>query len=139
MPKRCAVWLDHSKAWIVTFTPEGDAKVEMLESGITAMRKTTGGARCGTPYLHGCATRKGDDEKRQHQLAKFYESLIGRVRDYARVLVIGPGLARQEFHRAIETLPGHTKPKVLVRPAARMTERQLVALARRELEIPLAR
>ena len=62
MPKRCAIWLDHSKAWIVTFTPGGDPKVEMLESGITAIRKTTGGARSGTPYLHGCATRKGDDE-----------------------------------------------------------------------------
>jgi len=135
MPKRCAVWLDHSKAWIVTFTPDGDAHLEKLESGVTVSRKTTGGARSRTPYLHGTATRKTADEKRMHQLSRFYDIIIGKVRDRSRVLVMGPGLARQELAKAIDDLPGQPKPKVLVHSAEKMTERQFVALARKELEI----
>ncbi len=135
MPRRCAVWLDHSKAWIVTFSPEGTAHVEKLESGIPASRKSTGGVRSGTPYLHGSPTRKADDERRMHQLSKFYETISAKVKDQNRILVLGPGLARQELARVLEGLPGHTKPKVMVLPAEKMTERQLVALARKELDV----
>lgn len=136
MPRRCAVWVDHSNAWIVTFSPESEALVEKLESGIQGTRKTTGGARSRTPYLHGCATRRTEDEKRLHQLAKFYETIVGKIKDRSRVLVIGPGLARQELARAIESLPESTRPRVAVRPAEKMTERQLIALARKELDVP---
>jgi hypothetical protein len=135
MPKRCAVWLDHSKAWIVTFTPDGEPNVDKLESGVTATHKATGGARARTPYLHASAARNSVDEKRMHQLSKFYDTIISKIRDRSRVLLVGPGLARQELAKAMDDLPGQFKPKVLVRPADKMTERQLVALARKELQI----
>lgn len=138
MPRRCAVWIDHSRAFIVTFGPEGEAKVEEVESGVASAHKTTGGARSGTPYLHGCATRRSDDEKRQQQLARFYHGILEKVRDRTRILILGPGLARQELAKVLEDLPEHSRPRVEVKPAPRMTQRQLVALARKELEIPAA-
>ncbi|MBN1424664.1 hypothetical protein JXA88_08910 [Candidatus Fermentibacteria bacterium] len=136
MPKRCAIWLDHRNAWIVTFTPEGDAQVEKLESGITALRKATGGTRSATPYVHGYAARNTDDEKRLHQLSRFYEAIVARVRDFSRVLVMGPGQARQELGKALDDLPGQARPRITVHPAEKMTQRQLVARARKELDMP---
>lgn len=137
MPRRCAIWLDHRTAWIVTFTPAGDPKIEKLESGITGSRKATGGTRSATPYVQGYAARKADDEKRSHQLSRFYESIISRVRDFSKVLVIGPGPARQELGKALDDLPGHAKPSITIHPAERMTQRQLIAHARKELDVPI--
>jgi hypothetical protein len=129
------VWLDHSKASIVRFTPDGESGIETIESGIEGVHKTTGGARARTPYLHGAVSKSSEEEKRHHQLARFYDRVIDRIKESPRILILGPGLAKQELSKRIEALPGQTKPKLDVRAAEKMTERQLVARVRKELGV----
>lgn len=131
MTGRCAVWLDHSRASIVTFTSDGEAAVETIKSGIEGLHKTTGGARAKAPYLHGAVSKSTEEEKRHHQLARFYDSIIDKIIASRRILIIGPGLAKQELHKRIEALPGQTKPKLEVQTADKMTERQLIARVRK--------
>lgn len=135
MPGRCAVWLDHSKASIVKFTPEGEAGIETMESGIEGVHKATGGARAKAPYLHGAVSKSSEEEKRHHQLARFYDRIIDRIKESRRILILGPGLAKQELNKRMAALPGQTKPKLDIQAAERMTERQLVARVRKELGV----
>ena len=137
MPKRCAVWLDHSEALIVRFSKEGEPRIEKLESGIESVTKSTGGARARQPYMHGSAARHSDQEKRQQQLSKFYDEIVLRVKDSPKIILMGPGLAKQELGKTIDGLPGLQKLNVDVHSAERMTDRQLVALARKELDVPV--
>jgi hypothetical protein len=135
MPGRCAVWLDHSRASIVRFTAEGEAAIETIESGIEAVHKTTGGARAKAPYLHGAVSKSSEKEKRHHQLARFYDRVIDGIKDSRRILLLGPGLAKQELNKRIEALPGQTKPRLDIQAAEKMTERQLIALVRKEFGV----
>jgi len=135
MPGRCAIWLDHSKALIVRFTPEGEADVEEIESGIEKMHKTTGGAGGRAPYHHGYVSKSSEEERRHHQLSKFYDRITGKVGMCTKVVILGSGLAKQELNKAIESLPGQRKPKLEVHPAEKMTEKQLVALVRKEFGV----
>ncbi len=136
MPKRCAVWIDHSNAFIVKFANGGEPEVEKLESGIGAIHKSTGGARAKEPYRHGSARRHSEEERRNHQLTKFYGQIVSRIKDAPKVLLLGPGLAKQELGKAIQDLPGAHKPGYEIHPAEKMSDRQLVALVRKELNVP---
>jgi stalled ribosome rescue protein Dom34 len=135
MPGRCAVWLDHSKASIVTFTSDGEATIETIESGIEGVHKTTGGARAKAPYLHGAVSKSSEEERRHHQLVRFYDHIIDKIIESRRILIMGPGLAKQELYKRIEALPGQTKPKLELHAAEKMTKRQLIARVRKELGI----
>jgi hypothetical protein len=135
MPGRCAVWLDHSKASIVRFAADGEPAIETIESGIEGVHKTTGGARAKAPYLHGAVSKSSEEERRHHQLARFYDGIIDRVKECRRILILGPGLAKQELNKRIEALPGQTKPRLDIQAAEKMTERQLIALVRKELGV----
>jgi len=137
MPKRCAVWLDHSEALIVRFSNDGEPRIEKLESGIESITKSTGGARARQPYMHGSAARHSDQEKRNQQLSKFYDKIVLRVKDSPKIILMGPGLAKQELGKTIDELPGLQRHNVELHSAERMTDRQLVALARKELDVPV--
>jgi len=135
MPGRCAIWLDHSKALIVRFTPEGDANVEEIRSGIKGMHKTTGGAGTRAPNYHGYVSKSSEEERRHHQLTKFYDRITSKVGMCTKVMILGSGLAKQELSKAMENLPGQRKPRLEVHPAKKMTEKQLVALVRKEFGV----
>ena len=61
---------------------------------------------------------------------KAYQQIIRRIRDLAKILVLGPGEAKTELKKELEKSRGLVAKKITLEPADKMTERQVVAKVR---------
>src|SRR5690606_24508622 len=86
---RAAIWIDHHKAFVFDYLADGIHE-RMMES-------------------------KGDGQKSKEHLKKFYHELAQSIKNSDCVLVMGPGLAKEEFRNHCQDHhPGLAKAIVAV-------------------------
>ena len=128
-PRVGGVWIDHRKAIVVELTPEG-AKTMLIQSKVEKHLE-----RGGDSPLKGRAEPLlvPADDRRQRALTAelnvYYDAVIAALRDFARVLLLGPGEAKGELQARF------VKMKLGARIAAvetedKMTEPEIVAKVR---------
>ena len=75
--KSLAVWLDHNDAKIFRFERDGVKKETMH----------------AVHHLH----HTSKDESKKHDSSQLFHDLAGHLADATEILVIGPGVAKQQF------------------------------------------
>lgn len=127
MTTQAGLWIDHRKAVIVTISGE-DETTDVVESSVDKHVRYSGGS--GGP--RGSREGGGEAGRERHfegQLDKYYEDVIGRIRDAEEILIFGPGEAKGELKTHLERA-GFGARIVGVETVDKMTDGQIAAKAR---------
>jgi hypothetical protein len=128
MAKRMGLWIDHSKAVIVSI----DCRAQILDvpSGLSRRSTFRGGQRSRGPF--SAQYQPGDDQlDRQftEHLNKFYGNVIAFIRLADSVFIFGPGEAKLELQKRL----AHEKLSAkitAIETTDKMTDRQIFAKVR---------
>jgi hypothetical protein len=136
MPEHVGIWIDHEKAFIVTII-DGQESVEIIKSDIEGKIRLSGGSRSRTIYgPQDVASEKKIEERRKHQLRRYYEKVISEVGDARKILLFGPGEVKISFEKEMKKSKNLSAKIVSVEPADKMTEKQIVAKVRKFFSPP---
>lgn len=127
MSKLVGLWLDHEKAFLVSL--DGDrVTTGRMESGVEGRVRCAGGSRSRTPWgPQDVVSESGMEERRKHQLRRYYQRVIAALEDARRILILGPGEAKVEFEKEMRKSTVLSAKIAAVEPADKLTEKQLVA------------
>ncbi|HLP15120.1 MAG TPA: hypothetical protein VK470_02610 [Bacteroidota bacterium] len=125
MKQQAGLWIDHKKAVIVTLTSDGE-EITHFESDIIKTDRISGSA--DTPPAESPRNRRFTEG-----LNRYYDSLLAYLRDKVSILIMGPGKAKIEFQKKLET-QALSKRIVEVEPAEKMTDRQIAARVRKHFQ-----
>ncbi len=130
MTMQAGLWIDHRKAVIVMVSDEVET-TKSIESNAERIGAEHSGA------LDESHLSKAEDARERHfdgQLNKFYDEVIGCVREAEEVFIIGPGEAKGElkarFERGglgdrivgVETVDKLTGPQIAAKVRARFAQ-----------------
>jgi len=125
MKKQTGIWIDGKEAIIVQLNKE--PIVSVVESNIHH-RKVGGG--------YGGANKSLPEDahpdnrllrRKKHQMARFFEELVDRVKQTDQLLILGPGEMKTALTTRFRQMKSPGFEIVAVLPTDRMTEGQLVA------------
>jgi len=125
------LWLDHRQAVMVSITDDAET-IKRIDSDIERKVRLSGGSRTAkTPYGPQQVSVDGKQQERiNRQLHQYYQEIIRRIRDAAKILILGPGEAKTELKKEMEKSRELAAKKITVEPADKMTERQIAAKVR---------
>lgn len=138
-PRFLGVWIDHRVARIVEVDarpPAGDAEGGELEGGLArrALVETIAADAGDQGEFRGGWQTSAPTRERIHErafgarLERFYKSVAARLQGAARVWVVGPGQAKTEFLKVLESCSaGAASMADSAAAMAKLTDRQLVA------------
>ena len=121
MNKKVGLWIDHCKAVIVTVA-DGKEKIKQVQSNIQKSARQ--------PSEHARSTDDGPEDQRDRafmgHLDRYYDKVIAHMGDAESVLIFGPGKAKEEFKRRLESKvsPGC---KIVLEAIDKMTDWQIKA------------
>jgi hypothetical protein len=125
MATKAGVWLDHRQAVLILLTDEG-RQVKKIKSGVGVPTRSAGGSRPKNKYTpHDFVAEDRLGRKLVSHLTKFYDEVIARLRGAEAILILGPGEAKGEFMKRMNSkkLGG----VIEVEAADKMTDRQVAA------------
>ena len=128
MKKQTGIWIDSSKAMIITLS-EGNESITELKSDIDNkvyhQQEGDSGDFMGTRHINN---EKKFDERKKQQIEQFLKAVIGKIKDHDEVYIFGPAEMKTKLKKKIEvgevTLYGKLKS---VETADSMTANQMVA------------
>lgn len=125
------LWLDHRQAVMVSITDDAET-IKRIDSDIERKVRLSGGSRSAkTPYGPQQVSVDGKQQERiNRQLHQYYQEIIRRIQDAAKILILGPGEAKIELKKEMEKSRELAAKKITVEPADKMTERQIAAKVR---------
>lgn len=130
MKKQVGIWIDNSKAQIVTIQ-DGNESLKIIESDVENTHPK-GGSGSSTPWGPQDAISESKVmERKKQQFKKFYTDIIDQISSSNQVYIIGPAEAKKGLKKALEesTL---TQPKIVGFEASdKMTKNQLKARVRK--------
>ena len=131
MKTTVGLWIDHSKAVIVALTDEAEEIKLIIMSKVEKQPGRLGGIRSKTPY-ESQLVRADDSRQRKltGHLSIYYDAVIACIRDAESILIFGPGEAKGELKKRLETkkLSGRI---VGIETIDKMTDRQITAKVRK--------
>ena len=120
MKKQAGIWIDHREAFIV-FTGDGAQDAQHLASDMEKHVRYAG---------HAMNEEGSAEDQRDRQFAKhlehYYDEVIKHVHDTASLLLLGPGEAKGELKKRIETKSPQIKI-IGVETTDKMTQPQIAA------------
>ena len=134
MSINAGVWIDHHKAVVVLMTDNGE-EIRTIKSNADRPFASAGGPGSKQPDRPtGHQSEDKQERKFMIQLDTFYDEVLTCLRDADSVLILGPGEAKREFKKRLNT----KKFPVLVadvETADKMTDRQIAANVRQHFEL----
>jgi len=120
------VWIDHREAVVVTVDEE-EAEMVHVESHVEKSHRLAGGSRSNTPYgPQDIASEHRLEERRKHQLDRFFEGLTVHLRSAEQIFIMGPGEAKLKFVRHLHHDHAARQRVVGVETRDKMTDNQIV-------------
>ena len=116
--QQAGVWIDNTKAVIITHTPENEAGAYSIKEKIKASEAHAGGSE------HSM------NNARQTDLLKYYKSLSSRLVAYDELLVFGPGMSQEQFGNHLEGNAQFKGTKVTINSTEQLTDPQMIAKVR---------
>lgn len=133
MKTAVGLWIDHAKAVIVAVTDQG-VDIKRITSNVDKQSRRTGGALPAAPIKR--EPRPQDDiHERDYvgHLNVYYDQVISTLRDADAVLLFGPGEAKGELKKRMET--ARLGERIVgVESADKMTDRQIAEKVRRRFQ-----
>jgi hypothetical protein len=143
MKKYVGLWIDHAKTVFVTIeTGNGNLTenetITKLESDVEPHLRLAGGSRSATPYgPEDVVSDKTPEERRKHELHRYYQKVLRALWDADRVYIMGPGEAPRELAEEIRSNQ-QLAPRLLdVRKTDKMTDRQIAAEVRKRFGVTI--
>jgi hypothetical protein len=132
------VWIDAREAVIVRWV-DGASSVERLESDVPAHRRSTGHVRHDPMTRHGGggSSQTAGEPRRLEHLDRFVDDVAERLAGDEDIVLVGHGTVHERLDarlREIDAQGRRVRP-ISVRPADRLTERQLIAKLREHLGV----
>lgn len=135
MKKFVGLWIDHEKGVLVTLEDEKET-ITKLESGVESHYRLSGGSRSSTPYgPEDAVSEKKPEERRKHELHRYYQKVIKSLWDADRIYIMGPGDAPHELEREIRGVQQMAPKLVGVQKTDKMTDRQIAAEVRKRFGV----
>lgn len=130
MDRFVGIWLDQEKAFIVSIF-DGKESINLIESGVEKRIRLSGGSRSKSPYgPQDVASEKKPEERRKHQLRRYYQEIRDAIEDAEKVLIFGPGEAKTGLEKEMKKTKQLPYKIIGVEPADKMTEKQILAKVR---------
>jgi hypothetical protein len=127
MKRVVGLWIDHRKAVIVTIVGEGKEILLTMRSHMEPHVRFAGGSRSKAPHQSLEVTAEDQRDRRfSDHLSIYYDEVVSQIREAEAILVFGPGEAKGELQRRLET-QGLGRRIVGVEAVDKMTDRQIVA------------
>jgi stalled ribosome rescue protein Dom34 len=119
--KNIGLWIDHRKSVIVSLT-DGVEETQQIDSDVEKHIRFAGGAQAVT-------AEDMRDRRFANHLNKYYDSVIERIHGADAILILGPGEAKAELEKRLESTdhPGQT---VVLETVDKLTDRQIAAKVR---------
>ncbi|HZH67363.1 MAG TPA: hypothetical protein VEY10_20900 [Flavisolibacter sp.] len=112
------VWLDNTKALIITDTSENEG------SDYTILDKVK------AKGAHGGGSEHSMNNAKQSDMLKYYKTVSNLLLDYDEILIFGPGKAQEQFqHHLKEDAQFNTK-QISIDSAEQLTDPQMIAKVR---------
>jgi stalled ribosome rescue protein Dom34 len=127
MKKEVGVWIDHRQAVLVTLIDQVE-DIKRITSDVEEQVRYSGdsvGSHDDTTEIR----RDRQDRRFDAHLSKFFDEVIGSLRDADSILIFGPGEAKGELQKYLEgqTIGEHI---VGIETTDNMTEGQIAAKVR---------
>jgi stalled ribosome rescue protein Dom34 len=125
MAMKAGVWIDHKQAIVVLIT-DGGKEIKKITSGVGMPTRSAGGSRPKNKFTpHDFVAEDRRERKAMGHLTEYYDEVIARLRGAEAILILGPGEAKGEFIKRINSkkLGG----VVEVETTDKMTDRQVAA------------
>ena len=122
MKKEIGLWIDHRKAVIVIVTEAGE-EIKKITSDMEKRIRFSGGTAGD-----GSSESARDNQLGNH-LNDYYDEVIAVIRDANTIQIFGPGEAKGELEKRLET--AGVKTQILaVETVDKMTDNQIAAKVR---------
>jgi len=128
MKKQTGIWIDSSKAMIITLSEGNESITEVksdIDNKVYHQQEGDSGDFMGTRHINN---EKKFDERKKQQIEQFLKAVIGKIKDHDEVYIFGPAEMKTKLKKKIEvgevTLCGKLKS---VETADSMTANQMVA------------
>lgn len=128
MKKQTGIWIDTSKAVVVTLADKQEFIIEIesdIEDRIYHNREGDKGTFLGSRHINN---EKTFEERKKQQIIHFLDTIIEEIKDADEIFVFGPAEMKTKLRKKIE------EGKVILRhkltsvvPADKMTVNQIVA------------
>lgn len=131
MKRNAGVWLDNRKA-IIVFVDTAGQSLQQIDSGVEGRVRLSGGSRTRkTPYGPQDVVHDSKrDARYQQDLRKYFREIIRNVATVDKLILFGPGEAKQALMKEIEK-SNVLAPKVVdIQTTDKMTARQIAAYVR---------
>ena len=122
MKSEVGLWIDHRQAVIVIVTDAGEETKRITSRMEKHVRFSSGSSEDGS-------AEDVRDRQFANQLDRYYADVIARIRDAESILILGPGEAKTELEKRLESekLNGRV---IGVETVDKMTDRQIAAKVR---------
>jgi hypothetical protein len=133
MKREVGLWIDHTKAVIVTIVGEKD-EIRRVNSNIGKYIRFSGGSFASPLYGTCNISGKGkQDREFKTFLSSYYEGVLSLIRYADSVWIFGPGAAKGELEQHLE----HGLPNgriIGIESIGKMTDRQILAKVRQHYQ-----
>jgi len=124
MKKEVGLWIDHREAVLVTITTEGE-KTTRIYSDIEVDAQFSGSSRSAGSQ----DSENMQDRKYTNTLGRYYDAIIGYIRDADSIQIFGPGEAKGELVKCLKS-KNLRKRIVSIETTDQLTDPQIVAKVR---------
>ncbi|HEX9075920.1 MAG TPA: hypothetical protein VF932_09080 [Anaerolineae bacterium] len=122
MKRQVGLWIDHRKTVVVSVTDQGE-ETTLIESDMEKHVRYSGGAQ-------DVSAEDQRDRQFKGHLGAYYDRVIACVRDAESILIMGPGEAKGELGKRLES-EGLSGRIVGIETVDKITDRQLAAQVRK--------
>ena len=130
MKRYAGIWIDHEKAFVVEITDDHE-EIIVIKSNVEGRIRLSGGSRSRTIYgPQDVASESKAENRRKHQLHKYYNEVIQAVINAEKILIFGPGEAKIELEKELKKSKNLSAMVAGIETADKMTERQIAAKVR---------
>jgi len=127
MKKEVGLWIDHREAVLVTITDEGE-KTTRIYSDIEVDAQFSGSSRSAGSQ----DAENMQDRKYNNNLGRYYDAIIGYIRDADSIQIFGPGEAKGELAKRLKS-KNLRKRIVSIETTDKLTDPQIAAKVRQQL------
>ena len=128
MTVKAGVWIDHQKAVVVRISDKGE-EVKRLKSDIPRRARATGSGSQNSYTPNDFVAEDRLERKFASRLKEFYDEIVDCTHGAEAILVMGPGEAKGELRKRIESKKSRTVVAEL-ETVDKMTDRQIAAKVR---------
>jgi hypothetical protein len=133
MKREVGLWIDHTKAVIVTISGEKD-ETRRVNSNIGKYVHFSGGSYASPLYGICDISGKGMQDRAFNSfLSTYYESVLSLIRYADSVWIFGPGAAKGELEQHLQNALPNGRV-IGIESMGRMTDRQITAKVREQYQ-----